>query len=171
MIRKILLILLIPLAGGTFFILNYNEDDVKTRISYRMSSMKGFNLTHKDGGKVKWELTAKSATFPQGDKEVLLKDLNIKVHQVSDITLTGGDGNYNIERKVLAVNNAIRITINSSILTTDSLTWHGDKEIITTGDRVKFTGKKFLIEGRGLAVDVREQQVKVLENVKGIFYN
>ncbi len=163
--------LLIPLAGGTFFILNYNEDDVKTRVSYRISSMKGFNLTHKDGGKIKWELSAKSATFPQGDKEVLLKDLNIKVHQSPDITLTGGEGNYNIERKVLAVSNSIKITMNSSLLTTDSLTWHGDKEIITTGDKIIFTGKKFLIEGRGLAVDVRDQQVKVLENVKGIFYH
>lgn len=167
---KFLLALSIVLALGILIILNYRENGVKTHTSYRVSSIQGFHLARKDGDKLKWELTAKSSVFPEGKKEILLKDLTVKIYHNPNVTLTGGEGNYNIDEKNLVINKPVEIIIDNSRLTTDSLTWHGEEEIITTPDSVRLVGKNFLMEGKGLTVKVRDQQVKILKDVKGIFY-
>lgn len=169
---RLLSALLITLLLGALIIYNrYKEDGISAHTSYRISSMQGFHLIHKEGDKIRWELIADSAIFPQGNNEVLLKDLNMKVHQDPFIILTGKDGNYNVDEKILVVVKAVEVKIDNSILNTDSLIWDGNKEVITTQDDIKFRGKTFAIEGRGLTVSVKDQQVKVLNDVKGIFYH
>lgn len=167
---KLLLGFVAAIALGVLIVLNYSENGVKTHTSYRKSSIKGFHLARKDGEKIKWELTAERAVFPEGNKEILLKDLTVKIHHKPEVILTGGEGNYNIEGKELIISKLVDVVIDSSRLTTASLTWHGEEEMITTYDSVRLTGKNFLMEGKGLTVKVRDQQVKILNDVKGIFY-
>ena len=167
---KFLLGFVAAIALGILIILSYSENGVKTHTSYRKSSIKGFHLARKDGESIKWELTAERAVFPEGNKEILLKDLTVKIHHKPEVILTGGEGNYNIEGKELIISNPVDVVIDSSRLTTTSLTWHGEEEMITTYDSVRLTGKNFLMEGKGLTIKVRDQQVKILNDVKGIFY-
>jgi len=151
-------------------VLSYKKYGVNPHASYQISSMEGIHLAHRDHNKIKWELTAERATFPQGDKEILLDNLTMKIHHNPNIIVKGGRGNYNIEEGSLIVSNPVETTIKNSRLTTDSLAWYGKEEIIATSDSVRFTGKKFLIEGKGLTVTVRDQQVRILSDVSSIFY-
>ncbi|MCK5426716.1 MAG: LPS export ABC transporter periplasmic protein LptC, partial [Thermodesulfovibrionia bacterium] len=118
----------------------------------------------------KWELVSENATFPEGNKAVILRNLLIRIHDKYDIILTGGSGVYKIKDKNLTINKPIVIDIEGDKLTMDSLTWNGEKELITTKDMVAFKGKNFFIEGTGLVAKVRNQQIRILDNVTGIFY-
>ncbi len=169
--RSLLVLSIIILALGITIILSYKEQGVNMQTLYRTSSMQGVHLTHKDGDKIKWELTAESATFPEGKKEILLYDLTMKIHHNPNIIITGGKGNYNIEGRSLIVSKPVETTIKDSRLTTDSLTWHGEEEVVTSEDNVRLTGKKFSIEGKGLTVMLRDQTVRISSDVKGIFYH
>lgn len=132
--------------------------------------MEGLHLTHKEGNEVKWELWAQNATFPEGNKRIILKSLELKIHHDPEIYLTGGSGIYKIEGKKLIINKPIELRVKDTRFTTDTLTWHGEEELITTEDNVKFHSKNFLIEGTGLAAKVKQQKIKILKNVKGTFY-
>lgn len=167
---KFFLVLLAVLAIGVLVILSSGGDGVKTYPSYKTSSMRGFHLTHKESGKIKWELIAEKATFPEGNKKIILKDLIMRIHHEHEFTVRGGSGIYNIQKKNLTINKPIEIDIEGAKLTTDSLAWNGERRVITTKDSIKFKGKNFLIEGTGLTAKIKDQQIRILKNVKGIFY-
>jgi LPS export ABC transporter protein LptC len=167
---KFFLVLLTALAVGILVILSSRGNGVKTYPLYKTSSMRGFHLTHKESGKIKWELIAEKATFPEGNKDVVLKNLTMRMHHEREFTVRGGSGIYNIQKKNLTINKPIEIDIEGDKLTTDSLTWNGERGVITTKDSIKFKGKNFLIEGTGLIAKIKDQQIRILKNVKGIFY-
>jgi LPS export ABC transporter protein LptC len=167
---KVFVVFLTALAIGTLIILSYRENGIKTYPSYKTSSMRGFRLTQREGDKIQWEIISENAKFPEGNKEVVLDNLTMKIHHKYEITLKGGSGVYKIKEKNLTITKPIQIDIQGDTLTTDSLTWNGEKELITTKDMITFKGKNFLIEGSGLSAKVRNQQIKILENVKGTFY-
>jgi LPS export ABC transporter protein LptC len=169
--KKVLGVLLIGIIISTLIILGYKENVIKTYPSYKISSMRGFHLVHKEGGKTRWELMSEDATFPEGKKIVILKDLKMKIfYNENEITLTGGSGVYRINDKNLFINKPVEVNIKGSELTTNSLVWNGKEELITTEDVVRFKGKNFLIEGIGLIAKTRDQELKILEDVRGTFY-
>jgi len=63
----------------------------------------------------------------------------------------------------------VKVNIKDIQFTTDSLKWSGKDELLSTIDRVRFTGDKFLIEGEGLSAKIKDQKMKILDNVKGNF--
>ncbi len=167
---KFFVVLSILLALGVLTILGYKEDDINIHPLYQTSIMQGLHLTHKEGDKVKWDLVAKNATFPKGNKEIIINSLELKIHDDPEIYLTGESGTYKIEERVFTINKPIEINIKDAKFRTDSLTWNSKKGLITTEDNIKFSGKNFLIEGTGLVARVKQQKVKILKNVKGTFY-
>lgn len=167
---KILLVLSIAVTLAFLFFLTRKENSVKTYTSYRLSSIQGFHLTHKEGSKIKWELIAKNVLFPEGDRNVLLKDLTVRIHHNPDLILTGEDGDYNVKEKNLLISKPVEIRVRDFRLTTDSLTWYGESEVIKAPNEVRFVGKNFSIEGKELTASVREKKIRILRNVKGIFY-
>ncbi len=168
---KFLLVLSIASALGILIVLSYRENGIKTDSSHQTSSMQGFHLTQKEGDEIRWELSAESAVFPEGINKVILKTLTMRIHHTPELTLTGGGGIYNIQKNFFTIDKPVKVIMDSSILTTDSLVWNGEEELITSPDNIKLTGKNFLIEGTGLAIRVRKQEVKILKDVKGTFYH
>ncbi len=164
------LLLLVIVAVAFLVVMSYRENGVKTYPSYKTSSMRGFHLTHKDSDKIKWELIAEKATFPEGNKKIILNDLTMKMYHEREYTLRGGSGIYNIQRNKLAINKPIEIAVEDAKLTTDSLTWNGESGVVTSKDRIKFQGNNFLIEGIGLTAKIKDQQIRILQNVEGVFY-
>ncbi len=167
---KIFLVLLTALAVGVLIVFGYRGNGVKTYPSYKTSSISGFRLTHKESNKIKWELLAEKTTFPEGEKEIFLENLIMTVNQERKFIVKGGSGVYNIKEKKLMIRKPVEIDIEGATLTTDSLVWNGEKGIVTTEDNIRFQGENFTIEGSGLSVKVKNQQIRILKDVKGIFY-
>ncbi len=163
-------ILTATLVIGILVILNYNEGNVKIRPSYQTSTMQQLHLTHKEDNKVKWELSAKSAIFPIGNKEVFLESLGLKINHSPEIYLTSESGIYKIKKGDITLNKPVELNIKDAKFITNSLKWKNKDELITTDSAIRFSGKTFLIEGRGLAAKIKQQEVRILNNVKAIFY-
>lgn len=158
------------LAVGILILINYNDSTVKIRPSYQTSSMQNLHLTHKEGSSIKWELTADKATLPTGNKKVLLESLALKVNRTPAVFLTGGSGVYEIEAGNVILNDNVEVTIKDAKFVTDSVNYDTKDELITTNDDIKFSGNNFLIRGTGLAAKVKQQQVRIINNVKATFY-
>ncbi|TNF56003.1 LPS export ABC transporter periplasmic protein LptC [bacterium] len=168
---KFFLVLLTLLAIITVVVLSYRENGVKTSPSYKTSSMRDFRLTHTENNEVRWELMAEEATFPEGEQKVLLDTLTMKVHHDRELALRGKSGVYDIKGKTLVINKPIEIDIEGAKLTTGSLVWNGRKGILTSREPIRLEEENFTIEGTGLSADVKSQRIRILKNVKGIFYN
>ena len=151
-------------------ILNYNENSVKMVPSYQTSSMENLYLKHKEGNKVKWELSSDKAILPLGNKKVLLESLALKINQSPEIYLTSGSGIYEIAQGNVTLNKPVELKIKEAKFTTDSLKYNSKKELITSEDEIKLSGNSFLITGTGLTARVQEQQVRIMKDVKAIFY-
>lgn len=151
-------------------IFNYTENSVKMFPSLQTSSMKNLYLKHKEGDKVKWELSSDKAVLPLGNKEVFLESLVVKINQTPEIYLTSGSGIYEIEQGNVMLNKPVELKIREAKFATDSLRWNSKEELITTDDDIKLSGNSFLITGTGLSAKVPEQQVRIIKDVKAIFY-
>jgi LPS export ABC transporter protein LptC len=155
---------------GFLLIVNYKGSSIKLRPSLKTSSMEHMLLTHKQDNEVKWELYARKAIFPPGNKKIFLKSLGLKVKRSPEIYLTSQKGVYEVEKGNITLDNTVELNIRDTKLATNSLEWNSKNELITTKDDVKFSGKNFLIEGAGLIAKTKKQQVRIVKNVKAIFY-
>lgn len=158
------------LALGVLAVLGHKDADVTVNPLYKTSSMDGLHITHKEGSIIKWELNAADAVLPSGNEQVIVRSLDLKIYNDPVIHLTGDSGIYNIEGGDLAINGMVKVNIKDLQFTTDSLKWSGKDELLSTIDSVRFTGNKFLIEGKGLSAKIKDQKMKILDNVKGTFY-
>lgn len=167
---KILLVFSVALVIVVLIILKYGENKVKIRPAYQASSMQDLHLSHKEDGKIKWELSAKEALFPVERKEVLLQQLGLTVNRSPRLILTSGSGIYEIEKGDVTLNDPVELKIKDSKFTTNMLKWINADELITTDSPVRFTGSNFLIEGIGLIAHTKQQKVRITRDVKAIFY-
>ena len=158
------------LVVGILILLSYSERNVKILPSYRTSSMKDLHLTRKEGGKVKWELSADKAILPVGNKEVFLESLSLKINRTPVIFLTSGSGVYEIDKGDITLNKSVELNIKETTFTTDTMKYNSKDEIITTDDDIKFNGDNFLIKGTGLVAKTKQQNMRIIKNVKAIFY-
>lgn len=160
----------LALSLGVLAVVGHKDSGITVNPLYKTSSMDGLHITHKEGNITKWELTADDAVLPSGNEQVIVKSLDMKIYNDPVIYLTGGRGIYNIEGEELVINGTVKINIKDVQFTTDSLIWNGKDELLSTRDSVRFTGNNFLIEGKGFSAKIKDQKVKILDNVKGTFY-
>jgi LPS export ABC transporter protein LptC len=159
-------ILIITIIG----IIGYRENKVKISPSYKTSSMLDLHLTHKEGDAIKWQLYAKEAIFPLGEKEVLLKSLGVNINHSPKIYLTSGSGKYELEKGDITLDSPVELNVKNGKFITSSLKWNNNDEVISTDDDVRFTGKNFFITGTGLTAKLNQERVRILRNVKAIYY-
>jgi LPS export ABC transporter protein LptC len=168
--RKFFWILALILSVSALIIFSFNENNVKIPHLYQTSSMKQLHLKHMEGNELKWELFARTAFFPAGEKEVILDSINIKINNSPEINLTGGSGVYKIEQEEITLANPVEMSLRDTKFITDTLKLDSKDQLATTNGPIKYTGKNFLVEGTGLIAKMKQQEVKVLDDVKAIFY-
>ena len=164
------LILSVLLVISTLVILNFDGKNVKISPSYQTSSMKDLFLTHKENGVIKWELSADKALMPLGKKEIYLNDLKLKINEQTNIFLTSGSGKYEVEEEHITLNNPVELKMKDMTFTTNTIKWNSANEFITTDDAVQFVGNRFRIVGKGLTAQLDKEQVRIMNDVKAIFY-
>ncbi len=160
----------ILLIIGTLVILNLGGKNVKINPSYQTSSMKDLFLTHKEEGVVKWELSADKALMPIGKKEIYLNDLKLKINEQTDIFLTSGSGLYEVEEENITLNKPVELKMKDTTFQTTTIKWNSADEFITTDDAVQFVGNKFRIVGKGMTAQLDKEKVRIINDVKAVFY-
>jgi len=167
---RLTLILSILLVIGTLVILNFDGRNVKINPSYQTSSMKDLFLTHKEKGVIKWELSADKALMPISKKEIYLNDLKLKINRQTHIFLTSGSGIYEVEEENITLNNPVELKMKDTTFQTTTIKWNSADEFITTDDAVQFVGNKFRIVGKGMTAQLDKEHVRIMNDVKAVFY-
>jgi LPS export ABC transporter protein LptC len=164
-------ILSIILAISTLFILSYREQNVSINPSFKESSMKYLHLINKSGNDIRWELSATEATIPEDKKKIFLQSPSLRINNSPEIHLTSGNGIYEVEKDNVTLSRPVEINIKDAIFETDTLTWNSKDELISTDDPVQIKGNNYIINGTGLTAHVTQHKVRILNNVKAVFYN
>ncbi len=133
--------------------------------------MKSLHLINKRGNEIRWELSAPKATIPEDKKRIFLQSPSLIINNSPEIHVTSGNGIYEIEKDNITLSRPVKINIKDAIFETDSLTWNSKDELISTDDPVQVKGNNYIINGTGLTAQVTQQKVRILNNVKAIFYN
>jgi LPS export ABC transporter protein LptC len=152
-------------------ILGYKEQSVKISPSFKTSTMNKLQMTHKEDNKIEWELSAREAFFPADKKEILLHSIGLTINYSPKIYITSGNGIYEIEKENMTLGKAVELNTKDGKFTADTLKWNSKDKLITTKDDVTFSGKTFFIEGKGLMAETDRQKVRILKNVKAVFYH
>ncbi len=169
--RKFFWVLTAALVIAILFLYGYNINNIEINPSYQTSSMHQIHLKHKDNNVVKWELKSNKATFPTGKKKVFLDSVEIKINLSPEVNIYGRNGTYEIEEALVILDTDVELTIKDTKFRTDSLKLDNNNQTITTDDAIEYSGKNFLIKGRGLFAKMEQHEVEILNNVKAIFYH
>ena len=152
-------------------IFGYKDRSVEINPSFKTSTMYELQMTHKENNKVEWELSAREALFPTDKKEILLKSIGLTINYSPKIYITSENGTYEIEKGNFTLGETVEFNTEDAKFTTNTLKWNSRDELVTTEDAVKFSGKSFLIEGKGLIAKINQHKIRILENVKAVFYH
>ena len=158
------------LVVGILITLNYSGNGLKIKPSYRMSSMYKIHMVNKEDDSVKWELSAEKAVFPKGNREIFLNSLGLTIKNTTEIYLTSESGIYTIENGNMTLNDPVELNVKDTKFKTAVMHWNSREETLITDNDVEFIGKSFNIVGKGLIAKTKEQKIRILKDVKAIFY-
>jgi LPS export ABC transporter protein LptC len=130
--------------------------------------LQGFNLNGYDNsGKKSWEVNGEKAD---------ISDNNIKVCKV--VANFYGKENANLKSDTGTINkttgevhlkdNVVITADRGTQMTTDTLNWDRNNDLVTTADQVKITDDKGVITGKGLIAHPNLKQASIGEDVKAV---
>jgi LPS export ABC transporter protein LptC len=64
----------------------------------------------------------------------------------------------------------VELNVKETKFKTAGMHWNSREETLTTDNDVEFIGKTFNIVGKGLTANTKEQKIRILKDVKAIFY-
>ena len=148
----------------------HSGNSLKIKPSYKMSSMYKINMVNKEGNSIKWELSAEKALFPKGNKEIILTSLGLRIKHTPEIHLTSESAIYSVDSGNMVLNNPVELNVKNAKFKTAGIHWDNREKTLKTDKDVEFIGKTFSIVGKGLTANTEEQKVRILKDVKAIFY-
>ena len=116
-----------------------------------------------------WELNADTAQFFRGENKIVLQSLTATFfsNEGKMYTLIADKGElYTDSNNVNVSGNVIANTHEGYQIKTDSLQYSAQKRTITTNDKVALSGKDMVMTGRGMIVDLEQEKLHLLGEVK-----
>lgn len=126
-----------------------------------------FNLTgFGEKGKKSWEISGKSADI--FTESVQLKDIVGKLYRESeDITLTAKRGNFDkLKGNVHLEDDVVITTAKGARLTTNTLDWDRNNQIISTGDQVNIQRDNLILVAQGARGEPDFKKVNLQKEVR-----
>ncbi len=148
-------------------LLTDSKEAEKISLSRGNSYIEGLKIASKKDGKEVWVLNAKRADIVESENRAKLTDIVMEVKH-NGLIVKSDNGVYDIANKSLVLKSSITAETNDYTIITDTVEWTRNGEI-KTGSDVRILSKKFSVEGEGMCAD-SGQKVRILKNVKAIFY-
>ena len=130
-----------------------------------------YSTTNNDNFK-EWDLTAESAQYLQAEKRVILENLLVNVYRPNGriYIIRGQHGDLNTESRDIKMHGAIwGVMPDNTTIQTETIDYEHAKRLITTQDKIfiKRNGK-FALEGKGMIIDMANEKMTILSNVKAL---
>lgn len=128
----------------------------------------GFNLEgYTDDGEKSWDVEGDSADIKGSEIELTNVNANSYGESVMNVVAKTGKinqvtGNMALEQDVVITNK------DGSQLTTDSLNWNRNQDLVTTNDPVMINNERLLVTGKGLEAKPSQKKTQINENVRAL---
>jgi LPS export ABC transporter protein LptC len=130
-----------------------------------------YSTTNNDNFK-EWDLEAQSAQYLQGEKRIILENLSVKVYRPNGkvFKLRGQHGEFNTETRDIKMHGAVWGAMpDNTTIETESADYDNAKRMISTQDRAVIRrNSKFVLEGKGMVIDLAKEKLTILSNVKAL---
>jgi LPS export ABC transporter protein LptC len=168
--RALLVILSLVLCSLFFYAARGGRD---TGFSLRQtgnSYIEGVKIVNRKDGNKDWMLMAERADITADGRIAYLKNIEIKIED-RGITVYADKGAYNMADKSLNLDGKTVAKGDSYSVTSENVKFNSKKDNLATNKAVSLEGKKFIVHGKGMDLNNSEQKVRILSNVKAVFYN
>jgi LPS export ABC transporter protein LptC len=134
------------------------------------SFIEGLKLVHRKNGSSDWVLTAKRADISEDGNTARLTDIAMTL-QGKGVTVYADRGLYNLTDKNLSASGRVVAKgTNYSVTSEDGAEFNGAASSLKTRGDVMMEGRKFNVQGTGMDTVNNGQIVRILGNVKAVFY-
>jgi LPS export ABC transporter protein LptC len=134
------------------------------------SFIEGLRLVHKKDGYSDWILTAKRADISADGNSARLSGIAMTL-KGKGITVYADRGLYNMADKNLsAEGRVVARGTNYSVISEDGAEFNGAASRLKTDGKVTIEARKFNVQGTGMDTGNNGQIVRILGNVKAVFY-
>jgi LPS export ABC transporter protein LptC len=170
--RSVLVILsLLAISLLSYYLL---KEDKGIRLDIRQkgeSFIEGLKLVHKKNGDGDWVLTAQRADISEDGNTARLSGIAMTLRD-KGVTVYADRGLYSMTDKNLsAEGRVIAKGADYSIISEDGAEFNGTSNSLKTGGNVTIEGRKFNVRGTGMDTANGGQIVRLLGNVKAVFYH
>ena len=132
-------------------------------------TLKNINYTKTRAGEPLWTLVADSATHSKEEGTIRIKNVRMTFfdRETGDIELTADQGELMPEyRRVTVSSNVIVLSSPENTLQTEYLEYDEASNILETDRMVKINFDHFKVSGKGMQMNVKEQSIVLLSDVK-----
>ncbi len=169
--KKSLLVVFSVALFSLFFFIIKGERGTKTDfIKKGESFIEGLRLVHRQNGTRDWTLTAQRADIDDKGDKAYLSGIEMNIEN-KGITVYAEKGQYDMSARDLSVEGKVIAKGNSYSITSDAARYSSSSGILKTDGPVKIEAKKFSVEGTGMEADNTAQTVRILRDVKAVFYH
>lgn len=169
--KPVLLVILAAVLFSLFFY--FSRDTREARFGVHQagdSYMEGVRIVNRKDGNKDWVLTADRADITADGRLAYLRNIKITMEK-RGITVYAGKGSYDIADRSLTLDGKTVARGNSYSITSENVEFNSSKNNLATEGTVTIEGKKFNVRGKGMDMDNAQHKVKILGNVKAVFYN
>ena len=153
-----------------FFLLK-DEGGTKPDILLKANSfIEGMRIIYKKNGDRDWTLTAKRADISDEGNKAYLTGVTMTLEK-RGLTLYADKGLYLMNDKNLTVDGTIIARGDTYAITAAGGEFVNNDSNFNTGGEVRVDSRKFTVRGRGMNIDGSGQKVRILNDVKAVFYN
>jgi LPS export ABC transporter protein LptC len=127
-----------------------------------------YGYTNKHNAK-EWELRSDKARYFKDKKIIELENLEVVFYRSNGTIyrLTGKRGTIEMETENFTVQGDITgVMPDNTRFSTQSFSYDNKKRVVTTPDKVFITRDTFSMEGVGMIIDIKEEKLSLLNNVK-----
>jgi len=120
-------------------------------------------------GQREWELNAQAAQYEKGKKKVALqsKTLTFFSEEGNIYKLAADRGELFTESQDVSLSgNVVAETAEGYQIRTDSIQYNARERKVSTTDPVTFSSKDMVMTGTGMVIDLTEEKLRILEDVK-----
>jgi LPS export ABC transporter protein LptC len=170
--RSVLVILSLLVVFVFSYYLTKGEKGLHLNVHQKGESfIEGLRLVHKKDGDSDWVLTAKRADISEDGNTARLSGVAMTL-KGKGVTVYADRGLYNMADKNLsAEGRVVARGKNYSIISEDGAEFNGAASSLKTGGKVTIEGRKFNVQGTGMDTGDNGQIVRILGNVKAVFYH
>ena len=130
--------------------------------------LQGFNLNgYNDTGQKTWEVNGDKADISDDKIKVSKVDANFYGKENSNLKSDTGTINK-VTNQIHLQDNVVITADRGTKMTTDTLDWDRNKDLVTTNDPVKITDSQGVVTGKGLTAHPNLKQAAINKDVKAV---